>query len=519
MTSIIANIINTVIRQMQHLIRIQYCVIVEIDYPDGNPGVQNHSYPDSKFFNTVSVKARMIRQKGASAKKDEHLDILVLQRDIGNRFGQPWTPRVGDMCAVLFFFNNKPLLLGTVVTPSQKPVVRGPASPTTDGQYDRVDKWCQWQRVTFDENLDASKHPEGKLPICEKLFHGPPKGETGPGRDWQMVYDCKKGDKDPTCKDCIKIDSVPRSAEGWDKVYSEDTESCEAPHKRMERHAKCGSYIRIESETGRSLEYSEGIGHIRIGNNVGEDDPRGHINFKGDVASGAGTIDMHAQYERVAYASENSGARTSVVANQDTSVLWACESIYFDKAAYIRIMKDGQIIIHTPYKITIESTGTDILIKSPTVIEENVHLVHMTENCLIDGHLDVDSITVGSCSHVSCSCEGGGSGGRTSDGCVAALDPATGKLTKTDPTGMHIPLSDKVMDQVSCAGSNNACGCRGGVAYSFDGIDWSEISPVIPPGYPLASAYAGCDGSKFCIDTTGNVYQWNAIVKSWEAVI
>jgi hypothetical protein len=407
---ILAAAIATINRQLENIIRVEYCVVLEVD-KRGTPGVKNHEKPDSHYFNTCSIKARMIRQQGdpEKAMNAVQMDCIVLQRSVGNRFGEPWTPRVGDFVAVLFMFNNKPLILGSLVTLSQPPVVRGPSNDPKDGQYDRVNKWCQWQKPDFDENLDAYNHPQGKMPICDKIFHGPSKGETGPGRDWQIVYDCKKGDKDPTCKDCIRIDSVPRCSEAWDKVYSEDTESCEAPPKRMERHAKCGSYIRIESECGKSLEYSEGQGHIRIGNAVKESEKRGHINFQGNVAGHAGTIDMHAEHEELSYDTEHHGARTSVVANADDSVLWACETIYFDvqngqkgaDPAYIRIMKDGQIIIHTPKKITIESTEDQVHIKAFTKIVLEAPLIEEVTD-LVDNQGDQE--IAGFCTHPDCTC-------------------------------------------------------------------------------------------------------------------
>jgi hypothetical protein len=272
--------------------------------------------------------------------------------------------------------------------------------------YDEVWKWCQWLRPTEDINMDYKDHPKGKMPICRKLFHGPVTGEEGgKGRDEMLVWDCQKGDNDPTCRLCEIIDSVPRTNEQWFKQYSTLTESLEAYNSRMEWHSRCGSYLRFESDDENpagtsSTEYSEKIGHVRLGNAVTESDKRGHINFKGNNGimsgnDGAGTIDIHAEHEAVAFASESSGARVSVVNNKDTSVTFAVESIYFDKTAYIRIMKDGQIIISTPYKVTTESTGNEILIKASTVITENAPIVHVTGNMQIDG----------TCTHGTCSCE------------------------------------------------------------------------------------------------------------------
>ncbi len=413
--SALAANLATITRQMENLIRLEYCVILEVD-KRGDTGVQNHAEPDSHFYNTCSVKARMIRQEGESdAQKYEHLNCLVLQHDVGNRFGKPYTPRVGDLVAVLFLFNNKPIILGPLVTLSQPPVCRGPADPKEDGQYDDVEKWCQWPRPSWDENLDAYDHPEGWMPLCRKVFHGYPKGVRGPGRDWQMVWDCKKGDLDPTCKECINIDSVPRCGEAWDKVYSEDTESCESPAERMERHAKCGSYIRLESETGNSIEYSEGLGHIRIGNATHELGKKGHINFQGtrwDTES-AGTIDVHSAHEEVPLPNEVLGARMTVVAPDDHTLSdvvgeISAELIDLPSSSRVRIYKNGiiQIVSCTSgvaksllsahpdgfceiWNIAANayveiSTNGDININSPTKIVLNAPIIDMTNATTIN---------------------------------------------------------------------------------------------------------------------------------------
>jgi len=147
--------------------------------------------------------------------------------------------------------------------------MRGPTC--ADAMYDEVWKWCQWLEPTQDHNHDYKDHPKGKMPVCKKLFHGPVTGQPGgKGRDQMFVWDCQKGDAEPTCKDCWTIDSVPRYSEQWFKQYSTKTESEEAYNSRAEWHSRCGSYLRFESENENScgkpsLEYSEGCGHIRLG--------------------------------------------------------------------------------------------------------------------------------------------------------------------------------------------------------------------------------------------------------------
>ncbi|MDD3045739.1 MAG: right-handed parallel beta-helix repeat-containing protein [Candidatus Delongbacteria bacterium] len=160
----------------------------------------------------------------------------------------------------------------------------------------------------------------------------------------------------------------------------------------MELHARCGSYFRVESDNSSescssSLEYSEGKGHIRLGNAVTESTKKGHLNYHP-----TGTIDIHSVHEEVPIASESNGTRVIVVSPEDSSVSYAVESKDFETGAFIRIMKDGTIHASSPSKITINAP----------LIDEITELVHNHGNQQIDG----------TCTHGACSCIfGGGSGG------------------------------------------------------------------------------------------------------------
>ncbi|MFA7211735.1 MAG: hypothetical protein WC110_09855, partial [Bacteroidales bacterium] len=189
---------------------------------------------------------------------------------------------------------------------------------------------------------------------------------------------CQEGDATPDCSVCKTIDSIGRDKNSWDKVYSHETESCEAPSKRRELHVPSGSYLRFDSETGQSVEYSEGCGHIRLGNATCEGTKKGHLNFNPH-----GTIDIHSMHEEAPIASEQVGTRVIVVAPEDSSVEYAVEAKDFESGAYIRIMKSGEIIIHSPTKITLDAP-----------------LVEETHDNLTSG----DNTIVGFCSHGGCSC-------------------------------------------------------------------------------------------------------------------
>lgn len=347
-TNPMTSIGNSVQRWQQRLFKLEYCTVIEVSKKrSGEPGIQCHSPDHPEYYNTVTVKIRNA-MKGVNPADLEHPYEIVIQDFVGNCFGHPWTPRVGDLVQVLFLYNAQPIILGPVNTTYQAPPFRAPTS--ADAMYDEVWKWCQWLRPSQDKNGDYYNHPQGKMPICRKLFHGPVTGQTGgKGRDEMFVWDCQKGDCDPTCRYCETIDSVPRSDEQWFKQYSTKTESTEAYNSRAEWHSRCGSYVRLESddentEGTTSEEYSEGIGHIRIGNATDEANKKGHINFHP-----TGTIDIHGDHEEVSLDSEVLGARMMVTGSDlelsDSHGIIAYEAIYLPLQAFIRIYRDGSIKI------------------------------------------------------------------------------------------------------------------------------------------------------------------------------
>jgi hypothetical protein len=250
-------------------------------------------------------------------------------------------------------------------------------------------------------------YPQLKKPYCDRWFHGPVKGTTGRGRDWARVYDyCQEGDATPDCHRCKTIDSIGRDRNTWDKVYSHETESCQAPDKRVERHVYCGSYLRFESEEGQSIEYSEGCGHIRLGNATCEARKRGHLNFQGaDVSGidGVGTWDLHTNHEECPLADECQGVRFSGVRPEDMQVDWAYELMNFPTQSYVRCYKDGKIVINSckgnsvitidgvTNKITIDGTA-DVEVKATDKITLNAPItdvlgdLHVYQDEEVNGH-------------------------------------------------------------------------------------------------------------------------------------
>lgn len=344
-----------------------------------------HNDPNDRDYVSCTVLMREKRTFREGGKNYHRIRIPVWQQYIGNRHGQPWMPRQGDFVYVAFFKNEKAFIVAAAYNFQARPV----CMPGSD--LDKICKTCQWERATKrNKTGEFTEIPEGKKPKCNKWFHGPNTDKPTIGRDLMEVYDyCQQGDEDPTCQKCDSIDFVKRCKNSWRKAYSANTMSCQAPNRRLEDHVYCGSYLRYESEAGNSIEYSEGCGHIRLGNATCESCKKAHINYRPD-----GTVDVHAEHEEVAWENESKGARISVVSNENSSLI-AVESIYFDESSYIRIMKDGQIIISTPKKITIESTAADVLIKAKTQIELNAPLVlattglfHVTGDETVDGTCD-----------------------------------------------------------------------------------------------------------------------------------
>ena len=363
MVSIMTRMTQTAEKVREHIVRIEECTVLEYD-SDGKIGIQCHSPPEEeqKYRTTCPIKPRSKKQEG-EWHLDQHKNVTVLNYGLlGHRFGHPWTPRAGDLVLVLFVMHYKPIILGPVNTNSQKPLMRAPTC--LDAMYDWVWKWCQWRRpLIFDKNGDCSKHLPGINGICAKIFHGPVTGEPGKGRDLQMIFDCQKGNEgadeiegNQVCAKCMNIDSVPRKDESWFKIYSKQTESCEAPNSRIEMHGRCGSYIRMENECstcisssscGKSKEYTEGRGHIRIGNAVEECEKRGHINFMP-----SGTIDVHSNHEETCISNEAHGARLTVV-HEETNDLEdghgpiSCDLTDLPTWATVRIYKDGCVKIRS----------------------------------------------------------------------------------------------------------------------------------------------------------------------------
>ncbi len=505
-------------RWQQRLFKVEYCTIVRFNRK-GESGIQCHSPDHPEYYNTVTLKVRNAKENVDPLTLEYQYEV-VIQDFVGNCFGHPWTPRVGDLVMVLFLYNAQPIILGPVNTTYQVPPMRGPTC--TDAMYDDVWKWCQWLAPVQDDNHDYYNHPEGKKPICKKIFHGPITGSTGKGRDVIQCWDCAKGDNDPTCTLCETIDSVGRdtadlvgggrTGEQWFKQYSSQTESTEAYNSRAEWHSRCGSYLRFESDdentvSSPSVVYSEEIGHIRLGNALTESDQRFHLNVQGDRygSDGAGTFDLHTNYEGVQLKDESTGVRFAATRPDDDQVLWAYELMDFPTTSFIRCYKTGIIEIcsdngnsviildGTTDKITVDGT-TNVEIVAAAEVTCSTPLTHVTGNMQIDG----------SCSHGSCSCQNGTS-------CI--IESTSGRALIKNPSGEWTTLGDTTpVTSISCYSSTKYCGCDGaGKVYTCDGSTWTELSS----SPSMVSSCCGCDGLYYAVDSSGKAYYWDENTSAW----
>jgi len=214
-----------------------------------------------------------------------------------------------------------------------------------------------------------------------------------------------------------------------------------------------------------SSEYSEEIGHIRLGNALTESDKRFHLNVQGNRYgdSGVGSFDLHTNHEEVQIASESTGVRFAAIRPEDSQVTWAYELMNFPTTSFIRCYKDGVIEINsldgnssitvdgTANKVTVDGTVNVELIASSEVTC-TTPLTHVTGNMQIDG----------TCTHGSCSCSGtfatsaGTSGGQTLCGGTGVDEELTLKGTSDVSKG-----TVNVDADLACTGScqlPNVCG-------------------------------------------------------------
>lgn len=408
---------------MMRMFKIEYCTVVAYD-KFGDCGVQDRDNPNGEFWNTCTIKVKAVKNDRTTSAgfSDNPINTLhyycnVLQGYNQKWAGHPYTPRIGDIVAVLFVFNQMPLILGTVYNLAQDPVCRAPFDikkpGAIDARYDDVTKWCQWSTPIWNDQLEVIEYKPGRYPICHKIFHK--------NRDQIRVTDCLQGDES-ACNKCTLLDHIVRAGNQWEKIYSgtkcgscggigKGTDSVDCCHpyipvcgtelteRRHEWHEPCGSYM-VYQNNGSSLEYGKGL--IRIGNAISECLQKAHINM-----GPRGTIDIHTYNQKATpYASENLGTRMSVVSLDDATVNHSFEAIDYNVNSWIEILKTGNIILNSlnsnshidilGIQNKVEIYGTDqVLISANQDITNLASTIY--ENC-------GNHIITGFCSHGGCSC-------------------------------------------------------------------------------------------------------------------
>jgi len=327
-------LVDEVKRQINRRLRLEICVVTHVDH---------HETPNDRKFNTVDV---LIRDRASATDEYRFRRKIIVPPNYlgGNCMGATRSPRIGDVVLVMFYADREAVLLGPAWSWAEYPVCR--PSP-----YDIADKGGQWMEpyqhpVTGD--FTRQPYPEVKKPYCFRWWHGPVKGDTGPGRDWCFLFDfCQLGNAVPNCSLCKTIDSISRFKNHYLKFYSEETESRKAYPYRAEFHAHCGSYWMFESKDRPSSEYvseiyTEGEGYwtvqgAKIENNL--ETLLGHIRHSPD-----GSMEGHSATPET-FQEDNVGHRWKVYSPDstisDSRGPIAAELVNLEKKALVRIYKDG----------------------------------------------------------------------------------------------------------------------------------------------------------------------------------
>jgi hypothetical protein len=379
-------------------------------------------YPDDKDFNTVDVQLIDRPRIRGEPLTIPYVKLNSLQRHHGRFQGSPWNARIGDMIYVYWLSEREALVLGTCTSDEQEPVCRSCAN---DKHQEFVEKLCAWEEPGKNDDGNYVTFPKPKYPICHKWWPVRADGETL-RLDDIYVWDCKNGHDRPECDQhapCNKPDDIKLRT--WLKVLSQKSDTCiDLPWRAKFHHNSESVFLFDNDKTihlankkgcstcggsgctgtcptcggtklvqGELCPVCEGTGCDTCstcgGSGCTEELWHGH-------AYPVGTYDIHAGGTQpnknfIPLASENEGVRVSIVHPDDNSVDFAFETIDFEKDAYIRFMKDdGEIVIHSPVKITLDAP-----------------LVEETENNLTSGNNEIK----GSCTHHECSCPCGGAGG------------------------------------------------------------------------------------------------------------
>ncbi|MCX8207524.1 MAG: hypothetical protein N3G75_06795 [Methanothrix sp.] len=294
MTNLRDAIYDTIRRELNTLLRIEIGQVENVYW---------HKTDGDYDYNVVDVRIRDYR--AGHSKELIRRRIPVLQREGGRWQGTPWTPKIGDLVVVLFYQNEKAVVLGTLPNWEQPPLCR----PGARGFDDDVRKLAQWQQPSKDGLGQYIVFPPPRKPYCEKWW--------GKDRSRIFVLECPLGDSDPTCQTCDDIDKISDCSKSI-KIYSSEHE--EHPDR-----------VRINHNTGSFIQF-ERDGSILIKNATSCSSPQGRIRFHP-----SGTIEI------VSEEGDSAGSIITVYSDDDGDI--ACEMRHRPTGALVRIYKSGQILL------------------------------------------------------------------------------------------------------------------------------------------------------------------------------
>jgi hypothetical protein len=375
---------------------------VDIVYTHNKPGDMNWCVCDVIVLDAIPTSG------GSMASPDGppiRWRVPVRQRDIGNCSGQPWTPKVGDLCLVSWDQNDRPLIEGTLYQgpDGQKPVCRSSAHPNgmilpngkNSGPYEDRASGYYDVRHKITQYLPPTPHPKGfyyhhqngigkSRPVCFSYFD-----KT---RDTMFVFECRKGKDTPDCNLCtlngdnsgegpdhIKCESgcadASPAANIWLKFLGNDYEGTDDIKLRTKYHHSCGSLLCFD---GLTTGYNEGRiwleamkGHVH----------RSHIHFRAQGAATGANLSLRSDYTNAAH------IELFGVGDPKKGRIWLSNE---DIGNYIDIEEIDEIKVHAAL----------------IVLDGDVEI---TGNLVIDGNNTIQ----GKCTHGSCSCPCGGGCGES----------------------------------------------------------------------------------------------------------
>jgi hypothetical protein len=308
-------------------------------------------YPSNKAYMVVDLKIKDLKALPTTeAEYCRYKKIYVVQRGIGNLWGDAWMPRQGDVVVIQRVKNSDAILvMGQLYNEAQEPVV---TSYDTDYYISKVNKWIQheqpqkWPNGTSAyKNFLPSEYypPSGRdhttnQPVCEKIF--------SKNRDCMQVYGCDHGyqGKDPWCKDCIRTGYIERPEVAIIRTNSKETTnqdgSARDPTKPKYEKAR---RFQIMHHNGGQMTWDEDgnllLQNATLSGTTSTD--RGHIQF-------TPTGQVHAK--STPDSNTTDGSQWVVYATSDSdSDAWGsvgAELKNIESGGRIRLYKDGGILVH-----------------------------------------------------------------------------------------------------------------------------------------------------------------------------